>query len=75
MRRRRSQPAPPSQRTRRAERATERAGIEEKLKLLQAQSLSLMRQLKLVSAHEETQKRRAKGAEVRFEARLRMRAE
>lgn len=53
-----------SQRARRAERATERAGIEERLKSLQAQNVTLMRQLKLVLSHEETQKRK-RATEVR----------
>ncbi len=46
------------------ERATERAGIEEKLKSLQAQNVTLMRQLKLVLSHEDSQKRK-RATEVR----------
>jgi len=45
--------------SRRAARATEQAGIEEKLKTLQASNVTLMRQLKLVLTQEEEQKRRA----------------
>ena len=47
------------QRTRRAERAAERAGIEEQLRALQAENVGLMRQMKLVLAQEGSLKRSA----------------